>query len=155
MFLFSPRSSHTPRLEHGRLKFRCGNWRLQSACAWQGVSAALASSRSVSFRLPDTVTNWRGWKSSRATGPRGERDRKCRSLTRSRHTWEPTEEKLKPSSGSPCALKWSHHETGFIVLQKPLNIRTCSCAATLLLPLNLHTNHICKPFPETCFYSTL
>lgn len=87
MFLFSLRPSHTPRAEHGTVKFLWGNWRVQSASVWQDVSSVLASSRSVSFSLPDTVTNCRGWKSSNATEPRGDWDRKWRSLTRSRHTW--------------------------------------------------------------------
>lgn len=88
MFLFSFRPSHIPRAEHSTVKFLCGNWRVQSACVRQEVSAALASSRSVSFNWPETVTNCRGWKSNRATEPSGESDRKCRSRTRSRHTWE-------------------------------------------------------------------
>ncbi|TNN84254.1 hypothetical protein EYF80_005581 [Liparis tanakae] len=82
------RPSHTPRDEQGRVKFLCGNWRVQSSSLRQEVSLALASSRSVSFSSPATVTNCRGWKSNRATEPRGDWERKWRSRTRSRHTWE-------------------------------------------------------------------
>lgn len=71
-FFFSFIPSHFPATEHLRGKLLVGKSSVQSLSSLQDCSSVLASSMSVTFRFPSTITNCLGWKSKRTIEPRGE-----------------------------------------------------------------------------------
>lgn len=71
-FFFSFIPSHFPATEHLRGKLLVGKSSVQSLSSLQDSSSVLASSMSVTFRFPSTITNCLGWKSKRTIEPRGE-----------------------------------------------------------------------------------